>query len=289
MKWTNKHNFPAALARAIEKDDYDYNNDPSVYSVTEIINAPRITLLRRRHAEEIIEDVSDGIWRLMGSAIHSVLERAQSGDSLQEERLYKEFENGMTLRGKPDLWESPGIITDWKFTSVWSFVLGDKPEWEAQLNCYAELYREAGFPVESLRIIGILRDWSTGRAKAGNGYPRHGTIEKPIPLWDQEKTLGYIIGRLSLIEDCLMLPDDKLPECTPEERWHKPDKWAVMKPGRKSAIKLHDTEAAAVEHAEIEKPFYVEHRIGEDPRCENYCPAAPFCSYWKEHYNKGGE
>ena len=65
--------------------------------------------------------------------------------------------------------------------------------------------------------------------------------------------------------------------CTPEQRWQQPDIWAVRTPGRKSAVKLHDTPAAAYAHAAELKNGYVEQRPGAPIRCLNYCPVAGFC------------
>lgn len=65
--------------------------------------------------------------------------------------------------------------------------------------------------------------------------------------------------------------------CTDEERWHKPDKWAVKKPGNKRALKLHDTREAAMAHAGT--TLEVEYRPGEDTKCLKYCSVAQFCDH----------
>ena len=81
-------------------------------------------------------------------------------------------------------------------------------------------------------------------------------------------------------------PDDEIPECTPEERWATAPKWAVMKEGRKTAVKLFDTDADAInfiEDLEKEKDkHYVEERKGQDRKCDDYCPCAAFCNYYKQ-------
>jgi hypothetical protein len=76
-------------------------------------------------------------------------------------------------------------------------------------------------------------------------------------------------------------PSDKLLPCTPEERWERPTRYALMKKGRKRAIKLYDTEEDA-NGAVKEKDHYVEYRKGESVRCENYCPVKEFCNQYKE-------
>lgn len=69
--------------------------------------------------------------------------------------------------------------------------------------------------------------------------------------------------------------------CSPEQRWHKPDKWAVMKDGRKRAVRVFEDEGQAVEKLRElgEKGHHIEYRRGEDTKCEAYCPVAEFCPH----------
>jgi hypothetical protein len=66
--------------------------------------------------------------------------------------------------------------------------------------------------------------------------------------------------------------------CSDEDIWAKPSKWAVMQRGRKTAVKLYDTEADA--SASLASNQYVEYRPGIATRCESYCPVAQFCDQW---------
>ena len=79
--------------------------------------------------------------------------------------------------------------------------------------------------------------------------------------------------------------DDEIAECTPEQRWATPTKWAVMKEGRKTAVKVCDTEEEAlnfIEELEKDKDkHYVEQRRGIDKKCSDYCACCEFCSYYK--------
>ena len=80
--------------------------------------------------------------------------------------------------------------------------------------------------------------------------------------------------------------DDEIEPCTPEERWSTPTKWAVMKEGRKTAVKVCATEEEAqsfIDDLEKDKDKHtIEVRPGIDKKCEDYCPCASFCSYYKE-------
>src|SRR5262245_6984769 len=102
MKWTNNWNLPAPLASAIIAEDYHKVGD---ISVTGLITPVRIRQLEIRYAHEIVEDVADGVWRLIGSIGHKILERADTPNDLKEERLTAEIA-GWTVSGKPDLLET---------------------------------------------------------------------------------------------------------------------------------------------------------------------------------------
>jgi hypothetical protein len=78
------------------------------------------------------------------------------------------------------------------------------------------------------------------------------------------------------------VPDDELPLCTKSYRWAKPSKWALMKIGRKSAVKLYDIEDEAKNEAyNLGSNHYVEERKADEwKRCE-YCSAWKFCNQTK--------
>ena len=78
------------------------------------------------------------------------------------------------------------------------------------------------------------------------------------------------------------MADDDIPICSEEERWASPTLYAVMKQGRKSAVKICSTaeEAQALIDTDVEH-LYLEVRPGVSRRCEDYCPVAQFCN-WKE-------
>jgi len=272
---TNRYNLPESLVSALSANWY---SQPGHISVTGLIQPPRMRQLMLRHEDEIEEDVSDKIWMLLGSAVHDVLERADTTRSLQEERLATTV-LGWTVTGKADLWEEPGIVTDYKITSVWAGINGVKPEWEAQTNIYGYLYRLAGFPVSSLRIVCIYRDWSKNRAKQGNGYPPCAAGALPVQVWKDSEIEKYMGNRIYLHQQAQHLPEPELPDCTPEERWEKPTQYAVMKKGRKSAVRVfEDIEQAYDLLGTKSQDHYTEERPGRSIRCLEYCPVQPFCS-----------
>ena len=293
MHYTNKHNLPDPLVQALIRDDYDAGT--ADISVTALVGPARIRQLRLRHDHEITTDVADNLWLLLGTMGHLAIQHAAVKDGLSEERLYMR-RDGCLISGKPDLWLNNGL-TDWKFTSVWAVLLGLKADWEAQLNVYRPLYLEAGFPVDSLNIWAILRDWRRGDYRRDpKRYPPVPFKVVPVPIWSDDKLDKYLTERVMAHKTAEALwpwPDNELPHCTPEERWARSNTWAVMREGRKTAVRVKDNQkdAEVMVEAENKKPKTKKHRVefrpGASVRCEDYCEVAPFCNQHKEM--KGGE
>jgi hypothetical protein len=282
-KYTNYYSLPEPIVSALTQDWY---YSPGRISVTGLLKSPRQLQLERRYADRITEDVSDRIWLLLGNAVHDVLERADTENSLQEESLSTEI-LGWKVAGRADLWEEPGILSDFKITSVWAGINGMKPEHEAQLNMYAQLYRQAGFPVEQVQVVAILRDWSKGRARQGGNYPPCAVQVIPGKLWNPDDVIEFMFERVHLHQRGEKLPDHELWECTPEERWEQPAKYAVMKKGRKSAVRLLDTEDEALAMIRAKgKGHYLEVRPGRSVKCEEYCSVNFACSQHLGQYQE---
>ena len=287
MKYTNIHGLPQSIVDAINKSTYDIIPDQKTISVTQLINPPLIRQLTLRHQSEITEDISENIWRLLGSAVHSVMERIDNTNRLTEERLSLDME-GVTFTGRVDLYEPDGTVQDYKVTSAWSIVYRDAKDkqYEYQLNSYAYLYRKTGFQVNKLRIIAILRDWSKSKAKQDRTYPQLPIAVINIPLWTIEQQEEYIKQHIILHTQVSEIPDELISVCSPEERWAKPTTYAVYKGKNKKATKIFLEEKSAKEFVKSNQGFRLEIRVGEDTKCINYCSVAPFCFYWKQHYGE---
>ena len=275
------------MVRALSKDGYRPGDDGGMpyLSVTQLIAPPRQVLLKKRHDDEITEDVSDRVWSLLGQSIHSILEAAEDEQSIAEERLYMEID-GYRIGGMTDLYETNGTLTDFKVTSVWSVILGDHQDWVQQVNLNAALYRHAGFDVNKVQIITILRDWQESKAQVDRNYPQQGVLVLEQPLWTQEEAIEFASERIKQFKNCSDEPDHKLPLCTPEERWRRGDSYAVKKAGNKKATKVAGSMEEAKEikftlEKEGKGSFEIEFRPGTDLRCVRYCSAAQFCSYYK--------
>lgn len=286
MKITNRHNLPDTFLSFARDDKYDRGS--ADISVTTLIDAPRVNILRQQRADEITADVSDMIWPLLGTAVHHMLESAEpKGHVTMEERLFTKV-NGWVVSGQIDHQEEIDgkvYISDYKVTSVWSVIYG-KEDWVNQLNCYAELVRrEKGREVGGVRIIAILRDWQRREAQFKPDYPQSPVVTVDIPLWDELRATAYMEERVHLHQDAQMIWDTReaVVECSDEERWTKPDAWAVTKVGAKRATKVCATEQEAkdwVQNQGSRTGYQIIKREGSRTRCENYCSVSEWCTQW---------
>ena len=289
--FTNLHNLPDPVVRALSDDKYDSGQVNS--SVTTLIDSPQVKILNRKHKNDITVDVSERLWSVLGTAVHTMFEDYATGDYLSEERLFAEV-NGWKISGAIDIQkaEKDGTVSilDYKCTSVWSVIFG-KSSWEQQLNFYAWLVQECkGLQVSKLQILAVLRDWKQSDADFKSDYPKQPITTVDIPLWSTSQQEEFVRKRVELHQQAEFdyLNGNPIAECTAEETWTRQTKFAVMKKGRKKAIKLFDNEADALNRVEsLDSGHYVEKRQGEAVRCERYCTAAMFCPQYQRGKNAG--
>ncbi len=286
MPWTNRFNLPETICNAIM---YESKYEDGKYSVTSLIKPPQIYQLEKRYQTQIERDVSDGLWMLLGSAIHYVLEKDKTQNVLKEERLEIEI-GGIRVVGKPDLYTANETIEDYKITSCYSFLLGEKPEWISQLNIYAYLYEQYGFPVKKAFIHAILRDWMQSKGLQDEDYPKCPFITSEIEIWSREDQFAYLESRIffhtkSEIWNCT---DELLIPCSSQDKWSRPTTWAVKKKGNKRALRVFENEIGANEFVEKydSHKVEIEERPGEDVRCERFCNAKDFCCQYKREHGK---
>lgn len=287
MQITNIHGLPQQFVDLAEQE---YIQAPNEYRVTQLLKGLRETLLIRRHQDEITVDVSDMVWLLFGTAVHDVLERRQeSATELKEERLKLQFGN-YTLSGKFDLYcAEQQELTDYKTASVWKIIYGDYDDWRRQQLMYAVMLADLGYSVTKGRVVAFLKDHSKNKARFDANYPDLPvqSVRFNFTGEDIKTTDDWLIQQFLLIAELEKLSDNDLPICTPEERWNSGDQWAVMKKGRKSALRVLDSQDKAAQWMiDNNKGDHIEHRPGIDRKCMDYCYAAPFCDYYKETYGR---
>ena len=291
MKYTNKHNIPIEIIRAVENDSYSKGD--SVKSITGLLQPPQISILNEEHSDKITQDISERIWMLLGQSVHSILERANESelDTLTEERMYATV-YGWRISGQTDsISLEDNTLKDYKVTSAWTVMNAlkdEKPEWAQQLNCYGWLAKQSGKTIDQLNIIAISRDWSKFQyERSGGDYPPAPVTVINIPMWTDEEQQNFIEERVSLHQDAEaeFLISGTLPPCSDEERWKKEDTYRVVKAGRKSALRVLDSQKKADKYMsghKDEKNLSVELALGKSVRCESYCPVADFCKQYQE-------
>lgn len=284
MILTNRLGLPRSIENAVRNDRYS-RGDAHI-SVTGLIGPARKRAIEIGHADEITEDVSDRIWALYGQIVHGILERADD-QAWCEERLFIE-RHGWRISGQFDryLLEADGLLQDYKLTSSYAVRERVKPEWEAQQNLYSLMLREHGYRVDRLQVVALLRDWQKAKAKHDPlGYPQRSIAIIDVEMWPNQQIEDYITQRLIAHGRA----QHELPECNAEERWERPAIYAIMKRGNSRAISVHKSEdearatLAALQAQETMtnpkqlRAFSITERPADNRRCEDYCPALPFC------------
>ena len=283
---TNNFNLPDVVVSALTQDDY--TKGKSNRSVTQLIDSPQVAVLARENEQNIEKDAVDFLWSRFGTSVHNMFEKSvESKDKLiSEERMFADV-LGWTISGAVDLQERTDkgrIVSDYKVTSVWS-VIYDKQEWHNQLNCYAWLIRKSqAVAVKELRIIAIIRDWQRRRASEDMGYPQSPIQVINIPVWSNDDQDRYVEERVKLHQNAEFqrLTGEPIEECTQAETWKKDDTYAVMKKGRKRAVRVLDSKEGADDYISAisvdADNHYIDVRVGEATRCiQNWCQVSQWC------------
>ena len=291
MKLTNKTKLPQVFVNLVQR--LVYSRGDSVISISDVKDAPQKFVLKRKFDKFLVEDVAARFYAVLGSLMHNVLETGIDEDenTITEERLFQEV-NGWKVSGAIDVQiiEEDGVtLQDYKFVGVFSVILGEqpKPDWVKQLNCYAYLIRKAkGLKVKKLQIVAIYRDYKQNGSQQNKDYPKAPIEVIDIPLWSDEEQDKYVEERVLLHQQALKdnMEGKPILPCSAEEMWAKGDKFAIMKEGRKSAVKLYDDKEEA-ENAlknNDHNDYYLEERKGERTFCIGYCPVSEYCDQFKE-------
>lgn len=286
MVITNKFNLPQSLVNAVSTEKH---NKEGCVSATTLLQGVKQIVLTNRHWEELKDDVSDRVWAILGTAVHKLLEESNP-NAFTEERF--EFDvGGKTVTGQVDLYDmEEKCITDYKTASVWKVVYKSFDDWKRQGLIYAWLLKHEGLEVNKCRFVAMLRDWSVGEAKRKSDYPQSQIYEYTFDVTkaDLAEIGMFITKKVEEIIKAEGMSDDDISPCSEEERWAKPTTWAVMKEGRKTALKVCATLGEANDYKDkAGAGCYIEKREGSSPRCEDYCLCREYCNFYKEKILKG--
>ena len=278
MKITNNLNLPAALVQAVSTERH---NEEGCYSATTLLKGACETVLTKRHFEEIEVDASDSIWQVFGTAVHSIFEK-QNDNSFKEESFSVPVYNSK-VTGRVDSYDIENeIIVDWKTASIWKVQFADFDDWKKQGLIYAWLMKQNGLNVKACRFIALLKDHSKSKARLDANYPQSPVyvFEFTVTEKDLEEIEVFIKGRILELENAEKIEDEKLTPCSKDERWASDDKYAIMKTGRKTALKLCDTEEEAKSLLEKLGGTSIEYRPASR-KCKYYCNVCKWCPFCK--------
>ena len=284
MNITNKLKLPEGLVKAVSLERH---NEKGCISATTLIQGMKQTMLMDRHWDELEDDVSDRLWAIWGSAVHSLLEHEGKTDFTELDMSHAV--GNITITGRIDNYDMQnGVICDYKTASVNKVKFNDFSDWKKQGLIYAWLLSKNGFAVNKCRFIALLKDHSKTDAARDYQYP-----PKPVYVYEFQvnfvelfKIDVFIRQKVKEYEQCLSLNDDDIPPCTSEERWARPPKFAVMKNGLKRAVRLFDDQKSAdLLASEKGEGHFVEFRNGESIKCSHYCLCRKFCNYHNQNQN----
>lgn len=287
MKINNSKRLPEAIRKACESHEHRSGD----YSVTMLLkDAQEITYLKL--LDSVLEDdCSDRLWAIFGTAVHKMLE-VKEVEGVDNEVYMTTEVHGRTVSGMADVIDHNNEkIVDYKTASVWKFKIKpcDFSDWREQLKAYLFLYGEnTGIRYYDGEIVALLRDWSQTEAERDSEYPQspiqtvnfHFTDKELDAVRDEwEAKIG---GVEMLIRQAMR--GEKIGYCSDKSTWTKETTFAVMKEGRKSAIRVFNNREDAEAFSEIEKGSFVVERKGEHTKCEKYCLVAKngYCRGCKE-------
>jgi hypothetical protein len=300
------------LFDAVNVHRTNYSSGGADYSVTTLLNPPRIVHLEKRHLHKVKRYVKEQLGSFIGTAIHEYLERClakvPNSPYICEERLAITILDRV-VSGAYDITTINSDLEedmyDLKTTSTWKAIFGDKFDWTAQQNMYRWLYwHHKKRKLRTIRVIAMFMDWSAREMQRyGGKYPREKAVEYSLDRWSLAKTYDYMVERVAIMKAEEDTADDDLPFCTYEDMWSKPDKYAVHAIKRKNALRVCDSESLAnlwlseylakdsCKH-KIDQ-LYTECRPAVRTRCEHWCPCNTYCNQYHDYLkamalNNGG-
>lgn len=285
---------------AIQIHRKEYDSGDTDYSVTTLLDPPRVVHLNKRHVNDVDLFIQDLMHSFDGTASHAYMEyclnKVDGGKKYKcEERLRTVIE-GRKISGAYDfLWRDEETLWDLKKTSSWKGMFGDKKDWVAQQNIYRYLmWVKDKSELKGLNIIAWYRDWSkNNKMRYGRDYPTWPIMRYELPRWDFEKTYNFIVERTKLMKQHEDTPDDDLPFCSYEDMWSSPDKVAVKADNRKNALRVCDGMDAAkkwvsnylskdsCKHKIAQLSFDI--RRSARRRCEDWCPINSYCNQYNDY------
>ena len=276
----NELGLPQAFINAL---NLERHNAEGEYSATTLLKSAREVMLTNRHFDEIEIDVADCVWQIWGTAVHLIFERAGI-EGFTEEKFSVPVSNSK-VTGRVDLYDLENeTIYDWKTASTWKVQFNDFTDWDKQGLIYAWLMKQNGLNVKEIKFVALLKDHSKSKARQSAEYPQKPIVVHTVKATDEAlpEIESFIKNKVQELEKAEKIADSELTPCTNEERWATEDKWAVMKNGRKTALKVCSSKKEAQEYIANNGGDTIEFRAGESKKCvDGYCACRNFCPFYK--------
>lgn len=276
----NSMGLPQAFINALNLEKH---NAKGCYSATTLLRGAMETILTDRYFDEIEIDVADCVWQIFGTAVHAIFEKAGI-EGFTEEKFEVPVSNSK-VTGKVDLYDLQNeTLYDWKTASIWKVQFQDFSDWDKQGLIYAWLMKQNGLKVKEVKFVALLKDHSKSKARTSADYPQKPIVVHNVKVTDEAlaEIENFIIAKVQELEEAEKLADWEIKPCSKEETWATEDKWAVMKAGRKTALKVCNSEAEAKEMLEKLGGTEIEYRQGEPKKCvDGYCNCRNFCPFYK--------
>ncbi len=252
MRLTNNSGLPHSVFEALAHKEYS-RGDADI-SVTELIDSPRVRILKKRNDDKIELEAESLLASFLGTCFHKGIEVGTKTGTA--ERRLSITVAGWKLSGGMDHYHD-GVLTDYKTATVFKVGANGCPdgkleEYENQLNVYAHILRENGHPIEALKIFILFKDWNKRsfseafkknklfKPYSQGGYPDRTWVYFDINLWPDYQAEAYVYQRVKMHQDA----EKVLPLCTVKEIWG-------------------------------------------GTRCRSYCSSAPFCDQHKQQSTTG--
>ena len=317
MKYTNKENVSLPMAVWLAQDNYDYQSDENVISVTTLLRPTReIILSSRIPAGDGETDVAQVLSSRIGTAIHDAVERAWLADpkkaltalgypsavvnairvnpeSVDEDDIpvYLEQRSDRkmgkwVISGKYDM-IFDGTINDIKSTKTYTYTARTNDQkYSEQLSIYRWLNPDK-ITDDTGKIQFLFTNWEKNYTLSDPSYPRLPILEYPVKLMSLPQTENFIRSKLQNIELHWRDVQSELPRCTREELWQKPPTFKYFsKLDAKRATKTFDNEAEAYGMQMMKGTGFVKKFENEPVKCR-FCNAASICDQAKEYVNQG--
>jgi len=324
MRLTNEHGISLPLAVWLLHDDYDFITDPNYISATSLLKSTRQLVLSQRVMDSDKEmDLSFFIASRFGNAIHDSVEKAWKMSAISgmrklgypetvtknivinpneaylnafpdaipvwmEQRAIREIQAGGTtykIGGKFDM-VLDGRLFDYKTTSVYSYLLGNKDDDYAMQGGIYHWLNPKLITDEHVYIQFIFTDWQRSQSKRDSYYPQTRTKEHPVLMPTLDQTEAFIINKLSQLDRYKDSPDEEIPFCTDRELWRSETSYKYYADPAKTirATKVFDNKAEAHAFMASKGGKGIVLAVPGEVKACDYCPAFSVCKQKDNYY-----